>query len=343
MIKPNVSIIIPVYNAEKYIKQCFDSIVNQAYKNFEVIIIDDGSKDNSGNISDEYAEQDSRFKVYHLKNQGAGQARNTGLDKASGEYIFFVDADDWLNIDAIQKHVDEIKEVDMVIGCSNNFYFDNGEFKYSKIEYYYPANKYLTKDEVRSMYIDIAINGVSHAPHNNMYKRRIIEENQIRFPNTKKYEDLAFNNKYIDKINSLSIIDDSVYNYRVSDLEGVAQKLPSNMFEIFTEVNNNLVKLLTKWNVMDYSSKNKLNSFYITNVASCINNTYNPNLNYNIKERYNYINKIVSNDIVKEACKSGGDSHFVNIISKLINIKAIMLIMLCYRMKFLLRKFVKVI
>ena len=83
-----------------------------------------------------------------------------------------------------------------------------------------------------------------------MYKRRIIEENQIRFPNTKKYEDLAFNNKYIDKINSLSIIDDSVYNYRVSDLEGVAQKLPSNMFEIFTEVNNNLVELLTKWNVM---------------------------------------------------------------------------------------------
>lgn len=343
MIKPNVSIIIPVYNAEKYIKQCFDSIVNQTYRDFEVIIIDDGSKDNSGNISDEYAKRDNRFKVFHLKNQGAGQARNIGLDKSKGEYIFFIDADDWLNIDAIQKHIDEIKEVDMVIGCSNNCYFDNDKFKYSKIEYYYPANKYLTRDEVRNMYVDIAVNGVSHAPHNNMYKRSIIEENKIRFPNIKKYEDLAFNNEYIDKINSLSIMDGAVYNYRVSDLKGVAQKLPVNMFEIFTGVNHSLIELLSNWNVINDNSRSKLNSFYITNVASCINNTYNPNLNYDIKKRYSYIKEIVNNTDVKKACKSRSNSNFVNIISKLIYIKATILIMLCYRIKFLLRKFVKVI
>lgn len=342
MIKPNVSIIIPVYNVEKYIMQCFDSIINQTYRDFEVIIINDGSTDNSGNISDEYAERDKRFKVFHLKNQGAGKARNIGLDKANGEYIFFVDADDWLNIDAIQKHVDQIKEVDMVIGCSNNCYFDNDKFKYSKIEYYYPPNKYLTRDEVRNMYVDIAVNGVSHAPHNNMYKKSIIEQNQIRFPNTKKYEDLAFNNMYIDKINSLSIMDGAVYNYRVSDLKGVAQKLPSNMFEIFTEVNNSLIELLTKWNVMNSNSKKKLNSFYITNVASCINNTYNPNLNYDIRKRYSYIKQIVNDIDVKNACISGSNSNFVNIISKLIYIEGTILIMICYRIKFLLRKFIKV-
>ena len=87
MDKPKVTIIIPVYNAEKYIKECFDSIINQTFSNFEVIIIDDGSIDNSSQICDEYSIKDRRFKVYHLKNEGAAKARNRALDLALGEYM----------------------------------------------------------------------------------------------------------------------------------------------------------------------------------------------------------------------------------------------------------------
>lgn len=341
MNSPKVSIIIPVYNVEKYIRKCFDSIINQKFTSYEVIIIDDGSKDSSGEICDEYCDRDSRFKVYHLQNQGAGKARNSGLDNAIGEYVFFVDADDWLEEKSLENHVNEIQYVDMVIGCSRNYYFKDEELKYSKIEYYSPANRYLDKDAVRNMYVDIAVNGVSHAPHNKMYKKSIIDRYLLRFPDYKKYEDLTFNNRYIDKIDSLSIIDEHSYNYRVNSAAGVAAKMPVNMFEIFTMVNEDLKKLLESWGKLNSNSKLKLKAKYITDIASCINDTYNPYLNYDYKKRYYYIKDIVNNKKVIEDCIDIDNSKFVNIISVLIKHKLIILIMIAYRIKFTLRKVLK--
>ncbi len=94
--KPLISIIVPVYNVEKYIRRCVESLINQSYKNLEIILIDDGSPDNSGAICDEYAERDSRIKVIHKENGGVSSARNVGLDSASGEYIGFLDSDDFI-------------------------------------------------------------------------------------------------------------------------------------------------------------------------------------------------------------------------------------------------------
>ena len=91
-----ISVIVPVYNVERYLRQCIESITNQSYKNLQIILIDDGSKDNSGKICDEYAEKDKRVEVIHKENTGVSAARNTGLDNAKGEWITFVDADDWV-------------------------------------------------------------------------------------------------------------------------------------------------------------------------------------------------------------------------------------------------------
>lgn len=99
---PKVSVIIPVYNVEKYLIECLKSIVNQSYKNLEIILVDDGSPDNSGKICDEYATCDTRIKVIHKENGGVSCARNVGLDLASGEYICFVDPDDWLEYNALE-------------------------------------------------------------------------------------------------------------------------------------------------------------------------------------------------------------------------------------------------
>jgi len=96
------SVIVPVYNAEKYLDKCIQSILNQDYKNIEVILIDDGSLDNSGNICDEYAKVDSRVKVVHKKNGGVSSARNCGIDIATGEFIMFVDSDDYIEYNMIQ-------------------------------------------------------------------------------------------------------------------------------------------------------------------------------------------------------------------------------------------------
>lgn len=338
---PQISIIIPVYNAEKYIKKCIDSILNQTLADFEVILIDDGSTDSSREICDEYAEIDTRIKVVHCENNGAGKARNIGLDNARGEFIFFVDSDDWLEKNALESHLRYMDNYDMSIGCSKNCYFNNETIKSSSIDYYYPAGKYKNKEDVRNMYVDIAVNGVSHAPHNKMYKKNIIDKFSIRFPDYKKYEDLTFNNQYIDKINSLVIIEETVYNYRVNSAEGVALKLPSDMFEIFSMVNDDLISLLKRWGVFDDVAKFKLQSHYITDVASCINNTYNPYLYFNFNKRYKYIKKIINNDKVKISCGNVDSSLFVKVISKFMKLKMILLIMICYRIKFIGRKFLK--
>ncbi len=95
-----ISVIIPVYNVEKYLKQCIDSVIGQTYRNIEIILVDDGSTDSSGTICDNYAVNDSRIRVIHQDNSGAGAARNTGLKEATGDYIAFVDSDDWLELDA---------------------------------------------------------------------------------------------------------------------------------------------------------------------------------------------------------------------------------------------------
>ena len=97
MSKPLLSIIVPVYNVEKYIERCIKSILNQSFTNFELILVDDGSPDNCGKICDEYKKKDSRIKVIHKKNGGLSDARNAGIERAKGEYIAFVDSDDFIN------------------------------------------------------------------------------------------------------------------------------------------------------------------------------------------------------------------------------------------------------
>ena len=333
-----ISVIIPVYNAKSYIASCLNSLLNQTMKNFEVIIVNDGSTDNTGEICDEYATKHENIQVIHSHNVGAGQARNKGLDYASGTYICFVDSDDWLEHHAFEIYLNKMQDNDLLIGCSHNCYFKNNELVRTNVDYFYEAKTFKTREEIRDMYVEIATNGVSHAPHNKLYKKSIIEQHQLKFPSTKKYEDLAFNNAYIDKINKLVIINDRTYNYRVSDLDAVATKLPADMFEIFKKVNDDLVDLLKSWNVLDDKKRNLLRAKFITDTASCINNLYNPNVIITSKNRYNEIKKIVHDTKVQADCHHANGSTFVNIIARFMRLKLIRPIMMCYTLKIAVRK-----
>ena len=117
--QPLLSVIIPVYKVEKYLRRCLDSIVNQTYKNLEIILVDDGSPDNSGKICDEYAQNDKRIKVIHQKNKGQGAARNTGIIAANGELITFVDSDDWIENNTYEIMVSKLLQYELdIIKCA---------------------------------------------------------------------------------------------------------------------------------------------------------------------------------------------------------------------------------
>jgi glycosyltransferase involved in cell wall biosynthesis len=210
-----VSIIIPVYNAEKYISRCLDSIINQSYKNIQIIVIDDGSTDNGVLILDKYKEDDNRISVYRTENRGVSYARNLGIEKAKGEYFVFVDADDFVQKDMIEKMYYRLLSDGSDI-CVCNVWRTNGDK--SKIQ----SNR---KDEQIVLFNSIEkeeymITFLLRQVHaycvwNKMYKRSLIDKNNIRFAaNSEMYpEDMLFNLMYFTGVTRISWISEALYNH----------------------------------------------------------------------------------------------------------------------------------
>lgn len=137
-----ISVIVPVYNVENYIVECVNSIINQTYKNLEIILIDDGSTDNSGKICDDFAQKDDRIKVIHKKNEGLGKTRNVGINECSGDYLFFVDSDDFINLNTIEKlyNYSNDETMDLII-CDYYKYYNKENLTHISIIPFYDLDK----------------------------------------------------------------------------------------------------------------------------------------------------------------------------------------------------------
>jgi glycosyltransferase involved in cell wall biosynthesis len=169
-----VSIIVPVYNAEKYLKKCLDSIVNQTLKDIEIICIDDGSTDNSLVIINDYAQRDFRVKVLHQENAKQGAARNRGMKIACGEYIGFIDSDDWIDLDYFEKLYNTAKKYDSDIALATNVRI--GGRKRTKKRLQIVEEKYVTELQEK---FDITYVCKNPCPTNKIYRRSMLECNSI--------------------------------------------------------------------------------------------------------------------------------------------------------------------
>lgn len=202
-----VSVIVPIYNVENYVKKCVDSIINQTYDNIEIILINDGSTDNSKKIIDEaYGKRRNVF-IYNKKNGGLSSARNYGLKKISGEYVMFVDSDDWIDIDCIDtlvKYIKKYKEPDIIeFGYRNvndNGIINESNFKFLNIN---EKNNILKEYFYGSNIIDIVCNKI--------YKRELF--NNIKFIENRIHEDYIITPQLLYGSNNICIIQDIFYNY----------------------------------------------------------------------------------------------------------------------------------
>ena len=207
-----VSIIVPVYQVEKYIRQCVDSILAQTFTDFELILVDDGSKDQSGQICDEYARMDKRVKVLHQKNSGVASARNHGIAYANGKYLCFVDADDWIEDTMITKCVSQIKECDADIlrhGHTMELWKDEKSVSEEKKNAPDFA-KVLTHDQIAKK-MDIFWQNCSNYVWNYFFKKEAIR--QIRFPQIKISEDHIFVLEALENCNNICFLSDNGYHY----------------------------------------------------------------------------------------------------------------------------------
>lgn len=201
-----ISIIIPVYNVEKYIDQCLDSIINQTYKNLEIIIVNDGTKDNSMKIVEKYL-SDKRIKIINKKNEGLSSARNIGMEKATGEYIYFLDSDDWIENNTIKKLVENSIDADIV---GANFLYYDEITKKGKSEKDILKNIPITKGEY------LLNKNVETMVWNKLYKLSFLKEKKLNFIKGIIHEDEEFTFKCYMNSPKVKYIEDYTYNYRVN-------------------------------------------------------------------------------------------------------------------------------
>lgn len=209
---PLITVIVPVYNVEKYLSRCVDSIINQTYKNLEIILVDDGSTDSSPAICDNYAKKDNRINVIHKQNNGASSARNAALDIASGDYIGFVDSDDYINRDMYASLLDSIVDSDSDMAICESEYVVNGVSDFTACNVGLDCDEISARDFMREI---INVSPTMSVLWNKLYKKSVWSD--IRFPDYKVYEDEAIWLLVYKKIAKISVIHKCLYTHFKTD------------------------------------------------------------------------------------------------------------------------------
>ena len=204
--KALISIIIPVYKVEKYLEKCIQSVINQTYENLQIILVDDGSPDNCGKICDEYAKKDHRIEVIHKSNGGLSDARNKGLEIAKGEYIGFVDSDDYIEADMYEVLYNLLKQYNADVSICNFYTVSQGKIAIKNADN--GINEYNRIEILKEILSDRNIQSYAW---NKLYKKELFDE--IKYPIGKKYEDIGTTFYLLEKCNKVVVTGKSEYYY----------------------------------------------------------------------------------------------------------------------------------
>lgn len=308
--KPTVSIIVPVYNAEKYLSDCITSILNQTYENIEVILINDGSTDNSGTICNSHMKTDQRIRVIHQPNAGPAHARNTGINQAVGSYVQFVDADDTIEMQMTEQLVAAmVDNVQLVICGYKSVGMNELAHKYTP-----PImgifQKALFMPYIGELYKDMLL----PSPCNKLYLAEMINAHSIRFTeNLTMGEDILFNLAYIGVCTRINMIKHTLYNYTTvptSITRSYNKDLLFNQKMLFEEARSFLLR------EKGYTGRNKhfLNIIYANSIVYSLNNLFHKNSDLTARQRKEQIATIVSDgDLIQNDAyfKDNMQSRFV--------------------------------
>lgn len=260
--EPMFTFIVPVYNVEQYIKRCINSLIEQSFSDFEILLIDDGSTDNSSQICDNYKAIDQRIRVIHKKNGGLSDARNVGIKEAKGEYIFFVDSDDYITSDSCKKVYNLLKNnkhIDIIVGEADEIHKDKVLFQtHSNLRenYLYKNKEYLTLTcQKKEFYMPAWIN---------IYRRNFIVENQLFFTKGILHEDVDWTPKVFLKAKTILYLEGVFYHYIIRNGSITQTKkyeknkkdllvILNKLYNLFLEIDdNNLKKTLNGFLIQQY-------------------------------------------------------------------------------------------
>ena len=296
-----VSVIIPVYNAEKYLAECIESLLSQTLKECEFIFINDGSKDRSRQVIEDYQKLDNRILLINQENQGVSIARNTGLQTAAGEYIGFVDADDYIEKDMYERLYHSAKQGDCDVVISNFESEMEGQVFITK--YPFPINQILHKEYIENELLPYFLKADNlNSVVNKVFKNQVIKEKNVEFPEQVALgEDGLFNIRFFSHATTMKYIEYAGYHYREVAGSATRNIAGKDYFHRSLEVYNlNLPEIYTR--KMNKEKIRQLKSIKLVNsVMSYIHVYLKPSNDMSFSKRYKYVKNMICNKEVREA------------------------------------------
>ncbi len=304
-IDPIVSIIMPVYNSENDVHMAIDSIVNQTFKAWELLVVDDCSTDNTRAIVTEYTKKDTRIHLLlQEKNSGPGQAKNLGMKEAKGKYITFCDGDDWLEEDAYEKILAVgTSDADIIM---TGFYRDVCDTDGKLLERSLVCSEQFECKEKMELILripDIDEKRLFSYAVNKLYRAEIIKKYNVQFSNKKFGEDFDFNIEFFAHAESAVMLDEGFYHYIKKNSESLTERFIPNFFEINKDRFARMKKIMVDNSVYSGAIQQKIMSAYIKHVLAAISRLYDERGGYSVYTRREEVKKMLTDEMSREALR----------------------------------------
>lgn len=331
-----VSIVVPIYNAEEYLDKSISALLGQTFGDIEVILVENGSTDNSLAICNKYADIDDRIVVIDTKgNVGAGEARNRGIDRASSDYICFFDADDWYEPTIVEKLLRAVveNETDAAV-CAYETYVEGTD---KRDHHMCEETVFKTRDETRQYVADRFPDGHIGFLWNKIYRLDVIKDCELKFPCLSRLEDGFFNLDFFTVASSLAVIEDELYHYRISNSEDVIRKHDAQYADLVVTLVDSANDAYKAWGVQ--SNSDELNKFCLNELGTCIENTFIGGWNMGYLERRAYLTQLTMVDTYEDALLHiDVVGKYRQLLHKLLNDEHYILLEFVVRIKYIVKK-----
>lgn len=298
-----ISVIVPIYNSEKTLYRCIISILNSVYKELQIILVNDGSTDQSKRICDEIKQKDNRIEVFHLKNGGVSRARNYGLDRARGKFVAFIDSDDFVKPEYFYKLKQGIEQDKCQLSVGSVAHIRNENIEINCIES--GQVDFIEKDEKdQKLFLELNQKYLLYGPCNKLYYNYIIKKNNIKFPENIMYgEDLLFNMDYLNCIDKIVYNKEPIYYYDHNSEGSLSQKYREDRFENGIKLNLSIEKIFKQKEFWKEEEKKFVYQRIFDDAYNSIFDLWNPQNTDNCFSKIQRIKYIVNHKEVEESCR----------------------------------------
>lgn len=313
MTKGLVSVIMPVYKVEAYVATAIESVMAQTYPDWELLIINDGSPDRSAAIAESYLQKDPRIQLFHKPNGGLSDARNFGLEKARGEFIYFIDSDDWIEAQLLEKTIQQI-EKEQVSVVIFGYTLDNADAAnqlLSQKKIFHPASRFDKK--TNNLHIDENLMGIMGYAWNKLYRHEFIKMHQLHFDKgVSLVEDILFNAQVYRLADSLVVMPDCLYHYLNRPVSTLIKTYHEGAFSLYLKKYGAVDQFLQAWNVKDKKRKTILSLSLISGLRYSIRNLIAFMDGFSDEEKIKRISELTAHPVVRDLIRYYPPAHFLD-------------------------------